>query len=57
MLIVDAVLSFICLKTARFDGCFKTCSTPRGPLRSHYMVCSENHLFIVGIGPIRDKDL
>ena len=34
-----------------------TCSSPRRPLRSHSLVCSENHLFIVGIGPIRDKEL
>ena len=30
---------------------------PRRPLRSHYLVCSKKHLFIVGIGPIRDKEL
>ena len=29
-----------------------TCSSPRCPLRSHSLVCSKNHLFIVGIGPI-----
>ena len=29
-----------------------TCSSPRCPLHSHYLVCTENHLFIVGIGPI-----
>ena len=34
-----------------------TRSSPRRPLRSHYLVCNENHLFIVGIGPIRDKEL
>ena len=30
---------------------------PRFPLRSHYLVCIENHLFIVGIGPTLNKDL
>ena len=34
-----------------------TWSIPRHPLRSHSMVCSKNHLFIVGIGPICDKEL
>ena len=38
-------------------GYLKTCSSPRSPLRSHSMVCSKNHLFIVGIGPICDKEL
>ena len=33
------------------------CSRPRRPLSSHNVVCSENHLFIVGIGPIRNKEL
>ena len=31
--------------------------SPRRPLRSHSLVCSKNHLFIVGIGLIRDKEL
>ena len=35
----------------------KTCSSPRRPVRSHSMVCIKNSLFIVGIGPIRDKEL
>ena len=35
----------------------KTCSSPRRPLRSNYLVCSENHLCIVGIGLIRDNEL
>ena len=30
---------------------------PRCPLRSHSMVCIKNHLFIVGIGPILNKEL
>ena len=38
-------------------GCQLTCSIPRCPLRSHSLVCIENHLFIVGIGPILDKEL
>ena len=32
-------------------------SSPKYPLCSHYLVCIENHLFIAGIGPIRDKEL
>ena len=36
---------------------FGTCSSPRCPLRSHSLVCIENHLFIVGIGPILNKEL
>ena len=35
----------------------RTCSSPRFPLRSHYMVCIKNHLFIVGIGPILNTEL
>ena len=38
-------------------GLLKTCSSPRFPLPSHYLVCIENHLFIVGIGSILNKDL
>ena len=34
-----------------------TWSSPRCPLRSHYLVCIENHLFIIGIGPILNKEL
>ena len=34
-----------------------TCSSPRCPVRSHSLVCSENSLSIVGIGPILNKDL
>ena len=37
--------------------CQQTFSSPRHPLRYHYLVCSENYLFIIGIGPIRDKYL
>ena len=32
-----------------------TCLNPRCPLRSNSLVCTENHLFIVGIGPILNK--
>ena len=32
-------------------------SSPRCPLQSHYLVCIENNLFIVGIGPIINKEL
>ena len=38
-------------------GRLLTCSIPRCPLCYHSLVCSDNHLFIVGIGPIRDKEL
>ena len=34
-----------------------TCSSPRRPLCSHSLVCSENYLFILGIGLIFDKEL
>ena len=34
-----------------------TCSIPRCPLRSHSLVCIENNLFVVGIGPILNKEL
>ena len=34
-----------------------TCFSPRCPLRSHYLVCIENHLFIVGIGIILNKEI
>ena len=34
-----------------------TCSSQRCPLRSHSLVCIENHLFILGIGPILNKEL
>ena len=42
---------------ARYPLAEMTCSNPRRPVHSHFMVCSENYLFIVGIGPIRDKGL
>ena len=34
-----------------------TWSNPRCPLRSNYLLCFKNRLFIVGIGPIIDKEL
>ena len=34
-----------------------TCSSPRRAVRYHYLVCSENSLLIVGIGPILNKEL
>ena len=34
-----------------------TWSSPRCPLRSRFLVCIKNHLFIVGIGPIINKEL
>ena len=36
---------------------YATCSIPRCPFGYHSLVCSENHLFIVGIRPICDKEL
>ena len=36
---------------------FRSCSRPRFPLRSHSLICIENHLFIVGKGPILNKEL
>ena len=32
------------------------CSVPIFPLRSHSLVCIENHLFIVRIGPTLNKE-
>ena len=40
-----------------FVGRLGTCSSPICPLRSHSLVCIENHLFIVGIGPILKIEL
>ena len=34
-----------------------TCSSPRRAVRSHSLVCIENSLLIVGIGPILNKEL
>ena len=34
-----------------------TCSSPSRPVRSHSLVCSENSLLIVVIGPILNKEL
>ena len=36
---------------------YMTGSSPRCPLRSHSLVCIKNQLFIVGIGPILNKEL
>ena len=38
-------------------SCLSTGSIPRCPLQSHYLVCIKNRLFIVGIGPILNKEL
>ena len=35
----------------------ETCSSQRCLLHSHSLVCTKNHLFILGIGPICDKEL
>ena len=53
---VDEALADIGIKT-RNGVIHMTCSSPRYPLRSHSLVCIENHLFIVGIGPILNKEL
>ena len=34
-----------------------TCSRPRRDVRSHSLVCSENSLLIIGIGPVLNKEL
>ena len=36
---------------------YETCSSPWLPVCSHYLVCSENYLSIVGIRLILDKEL
>ena len=36
---------------------YRTWSSPRYPLFSHSLVCIDNNLFIVGIGPILNKEL
>ena len=36
---------------------YTTCSSPRCPLRSHSLVFIKNHLFILGIGTILNKEL
>ena len=41
----------------RKEARYKTCSRTRFPLRSHSLVCIKNHLFIVGIGTIINKEL
>ena len=42
---------------AKNHASYMTGSSPRCPLRSHSLVCIENQLFIVGIGPIINKEL
>ena len=39
------------------NGIYMTWSSLRCPLLSHSLVCIKNNLFIVGIGPIFDKEL
>ena len=36
---------------------FRLVPAQDAPLRSHFLVCSKKHLYIVGIGPIRNKEL
>ena len=36
---------------------FMTCYSPRRAVRSHSLVCSKIYFDIVGIGPIRVKEL
>ena len=43
--------------TLRIATVYMTCSSPRCPVRSHSLVCSENPFSIVGIGPIPVKEL
>ena len=45
------------VNTSIFGMILGTDSIPKCPLRSHSLVCIENHLFIVGIGPILNKEL
>ena len=40
-----------------FHHSYSNRSSPRCPLRSHYLVHSENNSYFLGIGPIRDVDL
>ena len=40
-----------------FGASLVTCSSPRCPLPSHSLVCIGNHLFVVGIGQILNKEL
>ena len=52
--------SFFCIMLKMCYGCqflLMTGFSPRRPLRYHYLVCIENHLFIVGIGTVLDKEL
>ena len=39
------------------DTVCRTCSSPRRAVCSHSLVCSENSLLIVGVGPILNKEL
>ena len=48
---------FSVLSVGYFSTWSLTCSSPRRAVRSHSLVCSENSLFIVGIGPILIKEL
>ena len=36
---------------------YSNCSSPICPLCSYFLICSKNHLFIIGIEPIWDKEL
>ena len=36
---------------------YVTYSSPRCPLRSYSLECIKNHFYIVGIGPILNKEL
>ena len=40
-----------------FCWLYKTCSSPRRDVRSHSLVCSKIYFLIMGIGPIRVKEL
>ena len=44
-------------KTDKAQLRYKTWSSPRFSLRSHSLICIKNHLFIIEIGPILNKEL
>ena len=49
---------FVAIGCVMVKWCLSTtCSSPRGAVRSHSLVCSEKSLLIVGIGPILNKEL
>ena len=57
MLLQDFYVIIDCDITIILLEIFKTCSSPRRAVCSYSLVCSENSLLIVGIGPILNKEL